>query len=60
VDHCCKAVKNQKHFVNTVLKKKKGRISTTVASSLQVLCITKMFELAVGAFRQHYELMKTF
>ena len=61
MEHGYKCVKNQKGFLNAVLKKKKSKVSSETARALQVLCILKLFQMSVcGLYDGEDDVLKEF
>ena len=61
MEHGYKCVKNQKGFLNAVLKKKKSKVSSETARALQVLCILKLFQMSVcGLYDGEEDVLKEF
>lgn len=61
-EHGLKSVKNPKHFINAVLQKKNKNqlVSRKTVKALQLLCISKVYQMMVCAFRMHFQEMVVF
>ena len=60
MDHCGKAVKNQKHFRNAFLKNGKAKgVHSKVARCLQYICITALYQIVAFGYAEKREVLES-
>lgn len=55
---CAKSVKNNKTFLNSILKKGKSKVHASVARCLQYICITALYQIVTFAFVDRFDDLK--
>jgi hypothetical protein len=55
---CVKSVKNNKTFLNSILKKGKSKVHASVARCLQYICITALYQIVTFAFVDGFDDLK--